>query len=257
MCDMALTTIDEKVDKEGLWVGAYGAKLDNLNGRSYRWPNLLFFFFSGKLCMRVCCSLDETKPVRVIVRWEWLLDRHDAESVSQTDPKIDCKLINSTKMTKFLIKIVFLSHIIGFPAIITYDRFKSWRWQMLKLRVYILMTVGREVCKTYSNPSCSQVSHSSLAIRKLINSLVQCSNSSSLMFERLMRWSRHEDFIICKISNIFALRRERWSVAVSLALENILTQGTEEAWLGKTSKAICTSVGYDFPFSYFILKVST
>ena len=36
MCDMALTTIDGKVDKEGLWVGAYGAKLDNLNGRSCR-----------------------------------------------------------------------------------------------------------------------------------------------------------------------------------------------------------------------------
>ena len=52
-------------------------------------------------------------------------------------------------------------------------------------------------------------------------------------------------------------RWERRSVAVSLPVKNICSQGTEDAWLGKTSKAILASVGYDFPFSYFCFGIST
>lgn len=122
------------------------------------------------------------------------------------------------------------------------------------MNIYVLVVLYSE--SKLSHPPCSQVSHSFSSIRKFVKSSAHSSNSSSLTSARLMRRSRQVEFIICNISNRSGLRRERRSVAVSLAVENIRSQGTEDAWLGRTSKAIRASVGYNFPFSYFVLELN-
>ena len=62
---------------------------------------------------------------------------------------------------------------------------------------------------------------------------------------------RHANFMSWSSSNFFGPRRARRSSAISLAAENRRSQGTEDAGIGRTSKAIRPRVGYNPQLFYW------
>src|ERR1700722_727268 len=92
--------------------------------------------------------------------------------------------------------------------------------------------------------SWSQCFISSSAKHRSSNSSNTSSVSSELSCARSTILRRHVAFNICSSSNISAFNRARRSEAVSLLLEKTRSHGTDDAWLGRTSRAMRANVGY-------------
>ena len=73
---------------------------------------------------------------------------------------------------------------------------------------------------------------------------VTFSTTSKLIFKRLTISLHHITFNICNSSKVAALSLACKFVAVHLLLEKTLSQGTEDAWLGRMSSAMWAKVGY-------------
>ena len=96
---------------------------------------------------------------------------------------------------------------------------------------------------SHAKQSTSSISISSNSVRP--------TSSTSDVFKAA--WSYRPgpqaDFMITSSSNTLGPKRARRSVAICLLPENIRSQGTEEAWEGRTSRAIRARVGYSCAWS--------
>jgi len=104
---------------------------------------------------------------------------------------------------------------------------------------------------------CHCVSSSSARYKSSNMVSTSSSVSSVLTHERLTICVCHVAFNIWSVSNTSALSLVCWSVAVSFLLEKTCSHGTDDAWLGRTSRAMQASVGYIFAWfcNYFVITM--